>query len=507
MEKMAASEVKLLVYDLSHGMARSLSAQFLGGPEHAIDIIPHTSLLVYGKEYYFGGGIQCCEPHEFRASRQLSPIEVIALGSTTTPRAQFDDWCASAGASDFAPHMYDLLSNNCNNFSHTAATRGLSLSRGVPQWIMNVPSKFLASPMGMMIRPILEGMQVSGPGATAGGHTFDARGAPGPVGRSMQPPNAAPAANNPWAGAVALTPTVVLTKKVETPFLDGHSKPLLSSDTSTINICVSKLTSSGGHGEVKEALEKLAGVLQQPDVTIAHDVLDHSSRYLLECLDSTGKETTCITFSLMLLRLVLLHAPADDDARVILAKINGTLGSVLLEEKHECSANRMSHAARAMAWCAVSNAAGTAAGLAFLREDAALESALVDAAVFDSSPDKKIGVRQSALAFLYNVAHGMSLSSKSVGGEDEITDMTVSLLCGMLDGIIDENDDTARFRKLLVVGKILKVGTNTVNESAKQLVKDLEFVDAIVSLRDTDPSSGIGHKVKDLAEDICTLLC
>ena len=85
--------------------------------------------------------------------------------------------------------------------------------------------------------------------------------------------------------------------------------------------------------------------------------------------------------------------------------------------------------------------------------------------------------------------------------------MTVSLLCGMLDGIIDENDDTARFRKLLVVGKILKVGTNTLNESAKQLVKDLEFVDAIVSLRDTDPSSGIGHKVKDLAEDICTLLC
>ena len=89
----------------------------------------------------------------------------------------------------------------------------------------------------------------------------------------------------------------------------------------------------------------------------------------------------------MLLRLVLLHAPADDDARVILAKINGTLGSVLLEEKHECSAYRMSHAARAMAWCAVSKAAGTAAGLAFLREDAALDSALVDAAVFDSSPD------------------------------------------------------------------------------------------------------------------------
>jgi hypothetical protein len=41
-------EVLLAVYDLSRGMARGLSAQFLG-PDFAIDVIPHTGLIVYGE--------------------------------------------------------------------------------------------------------------------------------------------------------------------------------------------------------------------------------------------------------------------------------------------------------------------------------------------------------------------------------------------------------------------------------------------------------------------------
>lgn len=40
--------VLLAVYDLSRGMARGLSAQFLG-PQYSIDAIPHTGLVIYGK--------------------------------------------------------------------------------------------------------------------------------------------------------------------------------------------------------------------------------------------------------------------------------------------------------------------------------------------------------------------------------------------------------------------------------------------------------------------------
>ena len=50
----SASMVVLHVYDLSRGMARAMSQPLLG---FAVDIIPHTGLVVYGREYFFSGGI------------------------------------------------------------------------------------------------------------------------------------------------------------------------------------------------------------------------------------------------------------------------------------------------------------------------------------------------------------------------------------------------------------------------------------------------------------------
>ena len=46
--------VKLNVYDLSQCMCKAMSKQLCGTQ---IDGIWHTGIVVYGKEYYFGGGI------------------------------------------------------------------------------------------------------------------------------------------------------------------------------------------------------------------------------------------------------------------------------------------------------------------------------------------------------------------------------------------------------------------------------------------------------------------
>lgn len=163
-------QVQLAIYDLSHGMASTLSLSLLG-PDHSIPIVPHTGILIYGREYYFGGnGIESSDPHHFRSTRGLNPLEVKHLGTTNVSRSQFEDWCRShrIGGSNglYSPTSYDLFSRNCNNFSQHAVKEGLLLEGNdshVPQWILDVPNRVLASPMGQMIRPMMEQMQVRGP--------------------------------------------------------------------------------------------------------------------------------------------------------------------------------------------------------------------------------------------------------------------------------------------------------------------------------------------------------
>jgi hypothetical protein len=150
--------VYLAIYDLSNGMARTLSRQFLGV---AIDMIPHTSILVYGKEYYFGGGIQSSDPTTFRSSTGLMVVQTIFLGNTSICQSDFDRWCLTVGTTHYHPQSYDLLTRNCNHFSNEAAKTGLRLSMGVPDWILQVPNQFVSSPMGQMIRPMLEQMQIT----------------------------------------------------------------------------------------------------------------------------------------------------------------------------------------------------------------------------------------------------------------------------------------------------------------------------------------------------------
>jgi len=48
------TSVTLLLYDISNGMARQFSPMMVG---KVIEAIYHSSIVVFGTEYYFGGGI------------------------------------------------------------------------------------------------------------------------------------------------------------------------------------------------------------------------------------------------------------------------------------------------------------------------------------------------------------------------------------------------------------------------------------------------------------------
>ena len=50
--------VAVHVYDLSNGLARTMSMAVVG---RQVDIIPHTGVVIFGKEWFFGGGV-CVTP-------------------------------------------------------------------------------------------------------------------------------------------------------------------------------------------------------------------------------------------------------------------------------------------------------------------------------------------------------------------------------------------------------------------------------------------------------------
>lgn len=459
-------EVRLAIYDLSQGMARSLSAQFLG-PDYAIDIIPHTGVLVYGQEYFFGNstadGIAAEHPDVFRATRGIYPIRIESLGRTNVSQQAFETWCVEQNQQKYRGTNYDLLRNNCNNFSNDAALQGLALPRGVPQWILDIPQRFLSSPMGQIVRPMLDNMQLA---AGTGGFT------PQPRSTSSASTAAPSAASNPWATPAATTPTppaVQVTKKEpkpipSTPTLDSYDRPLLSSDNKTATLCAKRV---GGQPE----LLAVAAVLEKGGQKPTPDQLETAYQALNEAL-SGG---TSVVSALMLYRLLVLHHTRGNDGKIV-----GFLEWIAREipSTTKDSVLVSSPPARSMAWCAISNVFA-------VFQPPGLLSQLVDAAVVDTTTAKRPEVKQAAVTFLYNAAH-QNQQVDTQDDEQDLSDVHVAMLCGCLDGVVDETDSTTQLRRLLVVGRLLRKNKDsTIHKATASLIQDL----------------GFHHSLQDLASD------
>ena len=124
-------KVQLAVYDLSNGMASAMSESILGkridGIWHtgtwtcpAIEILLlhfFTGILVYEREYFFGGGIQSLPLGAFARSHGNRPVQILDMGDTALAQDLFHDFLSSI-QSRFTAATYDLLRNNCNNFSN-----------------------------------------------------------------------------------------------------------------------------------------------------------------------------------------------------------------------------------------------------------------------------------------------------------------------------------------------------------------------------------------------------
>ncbi|CAG8711656.1 4369_t:CDS:2, partial [Acaulospora morrowiae] len=143
------AQVKIYVYDISNGLIRTLPPHLLGG---RIDGIWHTSVVVYGLEYYFGQGILFELPGN---TIHGSPQEIIDMGETEIPSDIFEEYISEL-REIFTAESYHLLDNNCNTFTNKVCQ--FLTGKSLPDHITNLPADFLTTPLGQQFRPMLESM-------------------------------------------------------------------------------------------------------------------------------------------------------------------------------------------------------------------------------------------------------------------------------------------------------------------------------------------------------------
>ncbi|XP_038900005.1 desumoylating isopeptidase 1-like [Benincasa hispida] len=145
-------KVTLNVYDLSQGLARQLSGAFLGRP---IEAIWHTGIVVYGNEYYFGGGIQ---HNPAGRTPYGKPMRSIDLGTTHVPKDVFEMYLEEISPR-YTTETYSLLSHNCNNFSNEVAQ--FLVGATIPDYILDLPNIVMSSPMGALVLPMIQNLEAT----------------------------------------------------------------------------------------------------------------------------------------------------------------------------------------------------------------------------------------------------------------------------------------------------------------------------------------------------------
>ncbi|CAM9612388.1 unnamed protein product, partial [Choristocarpus tenellus] len=307
-----AHKVQLALYDLSRGLAKSMSMAILG---KQIDGIWHTGVIVYGKEYFFGGGLQSMPHDVFVASHGgVGPNEYIDMGATDLPQDVFEDFNREI-SSRYTAQTYDLLKHNCNNYSDEVTT--FLLGKGIPEYIINLPNEVLNSPMGGMLRPMLEQMtmQMNGADPFAASHQ-QPNGVGGGVGdNGVGPPVPLAPAPSPNHNTAPNSMRAVVTGSSgqEFPVLDKHTKPLVGSDTGGAAATVAARLKAIGAGvegllskEESALLDALPASLLSSKGT---PVCPGSYALLLKILKKPSKWSEKAEFlALLILSLVVLHA-------------------------------------------------------------------------------------------------------------------------------------------------------------------------------------------------------
>lgn len=121
--------VELMLYDISHGVAKALGPLLIGRKVEAV----HSAVLVFGSEYWYGGNIfrsdppcdACFGPPLEKSLIPLQPssykleLYTAHIGYTFATHEEFNDFLVHEMVPKYnGVERYDLLTHSCNHFSN-----------------------------------------------------------------------------------------------------------------------------------------------------------------------------------------------------------------------------------------------------------------------------------------------------------------------------------------------------------------------------------------------------
>lgn len=199
------SSVQAYVYDISQGAARAMSplASLVG---RQVDLIPHTGIVCFGTEYFFGSGPCTGAPGNCIG---MQPAEILDIGTTRRTQQELENHIRTVLSSDFTPERYNLLQHNCNHYANAVSTFLLGDAGRLPARIVDIADEALG-PQGAPLRSMFNifegGLRGGAPGMNPFGNVGGSPGTgSGPGSRAGAAPQGLDALFSQMMGGVAQT--------------------------------------------------------------------------------------------------------------------------------------------------------------------------------------------------------------------------------------------------------------------------------------------------------------
>jgi hypothetical protein len=395
---------------------------------------------------------------------------MLDMGTTTKTQVELEQFLRTVNH-QFTQRTYNLITNNCNNFADTVCQ--FLTGHGIPTQIVDLPRIVFSTPGGAMLRPMIEGMQnnimqQSGSGMDPfGSTTQQAPQFESSLSESIQAVgmNMARNAVQPEP-AVAYAASSVPTSPPAQAQLEEQA--LISGDASTVSVIGRKVLNLPGEDGVA------GSALTEAEKSLLNKVLLELSanpqalqegpegRFTVEAYALLEKviatHPSAHMSCLFILRLMLLHDKASEYDK--LSIIKEVLRRLLSHTRSDGSAvdskldGFASVPAHVLALCSISNLLSHEAGADYLvygNKDAqnpdnfAHVSSLIDIALSGLAHSRS-EIRQMSATLAYNYTllctkenqlSGMWSSNSTV---DELNPHALQLLCGSLEGLLQESD-------------------------------------------------------------------